>query len=98
MLLSRNKKNNAYPCKPKFHYIKGGFRGSKLYRYVFVMHSKVVPLLHFFCICASVVSHLAFVMSLFVPFLLIWCLGKAVLCDCDISWVSSHILFRKKER
>ena len=38
MFLSRNKKNNAYPCKPQFYYIKVGFKGgSKLYRYVFVM-------------------------------------------------------------
>ena len=34
MFLSRNKKNNVYPCKPQFYYIKVGF---KLYRYVFVM-------------------------------------------------------------
>ena len=27
MYLSRNKKNNAYPCKPQFSYIKVGFKG-----------------------------------------------------------------------
>ena len=37
MFLNRNKKNNVYPCKPQFYYIKWGLRGSKLYRYVFVM-------------------------------------------------------------
>ena len=37
MFLIRNKKNNVYPCKPKFNYIKVGFKGVKLYRYVFVM-------------------------------------------------------------
>ena len=37
MFLSRNKKNNVYDCKLKFDYIKVGFKGSKLYRYVFVM-------------------------------------------------------------
>ena len=37
MFLSRNKKNNAYPCKPQFYYIKMGFKGSKLKRRVFVM-------------------------------------------------------------
>ena len=37
MFLSRNMKNNINPCKPKFYYIKVGFKGSKLYRYVFVM-------------------------------------------------------------
>ena len=38
MFLSRNKKNNVYPCKPKFYYVKVGFKGVILYRYVFVMH------------------------------------------------------------
>ena len=44
MFLNRNKKkNNVYPCKPQFYYIKvglsggGGGGGSKLYRHVFVM-------------------------------------------------------------
>ena len=32
-----NKKNNVYPCKPQFYYIKMVLRGSKLYRHVFVM-------------------------------------------------------------
>ena len=27
MFLGRNKKNNVYPCKPQFHYIKVGFKG-----------------------------------------------------------------------
>ena len=27
MFLSRNKKNNVYPCKPHFYYIKVGFKG-----------------------------------------------------------------------
>ena len=41
MFLSRNKKNNVYPCKPQFYYIKVGLRGSVLYRRVFVMHCDV---------------------------------------------------------
>ena len=36
-VLSRYKKNNVYPWKPQFYYIKVGFEGSKLYRHVFVM-------------------------------------------------------------
>ena len=38
MFLSRNKKNNVYPCKPQF-YIKVGFKGVKIIyiRHVFVM-------------------------------------------------------------
>ena len=36
--LSRNKNNNAYPCKHQFYYIKVGFKGVKIietwFRYV----------------------------------------------------------------
>ena len=27
MFSSKNKKNNVYPCKPQFYYIKVGFKG-----------------------------------------------------------------------
>ena len=38
MLLSRNNKNNVYPCKTQFYCLKVGFNGgSKLYRHVFAM-------------------------------------------------------------
>ena len=30
MFLSRNKKNNVYPCKPQFYYIKVGFKCVKI--------------------------------------------------------------------
>ena len=30
MFLSRNKENNAYPCKPQFYYIKVGFKVVKI--------------------------------------------------------------------
>ena len=30
MFLSGNKKNNVYPCKPQFYYIKVGFKGVKI--------------------------------------------------------------------
>ena len=30
MFLSINKKNNVYPCKPQFYYIKVGFKGVKI--------------------------------------------------------------------
>ena len=52
--------------------------------------SKVVALLHFYFVCASVVSYVTFVLSLFVPRLsFFWCLGRAVHSECGISWVSS---------
>ena len=37
MFLSRNKKNNVYPIKHQFYYIKVGFKGVKLYSHVFGM-------------------------------------------------------------
>ena len=30
MILSRNKKNNVYPCKPLFYHIQVGFKGVKI--------------------------------------------------------------------
>ena len=30
MFLSRNKKNNVYPCKPQFYYIKVGYKGVRI--------------------------------------------------------------------
>ena len=30
MFLSRNKKNNVYPCKTQFYFIKVGFKGVKI--------------------------------------------------------------------
>ena len=36
MFLSRNVKNNVYPCKTQFYYIKVEFKESKLYRHIFV--------------------------------------------------------------
>ena len=30
MFLSRKTKNNVYPCKPQFYYIKVGFKGVKI--------------------------------------------------------------------
>ena len=35
MFLSRNKKNNVYPCKPLFYYIKVGFKGVKIIKACF---------------------------------------------------------------
>ena len=37
MCWAKIRKNNVYPCKPQFNYVKVGFKGSKLYRHVFVM-------------------------------------------------------------
>ena len=31
MFFKQTKKNNMYPCKPQFYYIRVGLRGSKLY-------------------------------------------------------------------
>ena len=29
-IFSKNKKNNVYPCKPQFYFIKMGFKGVKI--------------------------------------------------------------------
>ena len=55
-------------------------------------NSKAAHLLQFFFLCASVISYVAFVLSLFVPHLSFLC--WAVLHECCISWVSSHFFSR----
>ena len=35
MFLNRNKKNNVYPCKPHFYYIKMGFKGVNIIKACF---------------------------------------------------------------
>ena len=35
--LSRNKKNNVYPCKPQFYYINVGFKGVNIIKVCFVI-------------------------------------------------------------
>ena len=42
MFLSRNKKNDVYPCKPQFYYIKWGLTVLKLHRYVFIMRDSAL--------------------------------------------------------
>ena len=37
MFLSRNNKNNVYPCKPQSYYIKVGFKGVKIIQACFLM-------------------------------------------------------------
>ena len=53
MFLSRNNKNNVHPCKPQFYFIKVGLRGSKLYRYVFVMKRAPTPYANNECAVSS---------------------------------------------
>ena len=60
MFLSRNKKNNVYPCKPQFYYIKVGFKGSILYRHVFVMNT--APLSFFSSVMFSFVEKVRYPM------------------------------------
>ena len=46
MFLSRNKKNNVYPCKPQFYYIKVGFKGVKIIKACFRYGSLETCLTH----------------------------------------------------
>ena len=48
MFLNRKKKHNVYPCKPQFYYIKVGFKGSILYRHVFMNVFHISPTAYFF--------------------------------------------------
>ena len=41
MALSRNKKNNVYPCKPQFYCIKVGFKGIKIISMVLSRNKKI---------------------------------------------------------
>ena len=43
MYVLANKKNNVYHCNLPFYYIKVEFKGSKLYRRVFVMFRLDTP-------------------------------------------------------
>ena len=54
-----------------------------------LLPSQVVILYRsFFFVCTSVVSYVAFLLSLFVHHIsFFWCLGRTVLRDCGISWV-----------
>ena len=45
MFLSRNEKNNVYPCKPQFYYIKVGFKGVKIKYACF--RDDLVEILHY---------------------------------------------------
>ena len=84
MLLSRNKKNNVYPYKPHFYYIKVGFKGSKLYRHVLLSVSEDRSYVNLTLETAS--SKLLMRQSLSLP-------GEFYLCH---SWAffffSNHVL------
>ena len=45
MFLSRNKKNNVYPCKHQFYYIKVGFKRVKIIWVCFEMEPFIITLL-----------------------------------------------------
>ena len=47
MFYSRNKKNNVYPCKPHFFYIKVGFEGVKITQTCFRDGKEVPAQLYF---------------------------------------------------
>ena len=83
MFSSRNKKNNGYPCKPQFYFIKVGFNGggeggggSKLYRYVFMMNRSNAAFL--------LLSFLfLFILFLFVYFsVMLFCIIQRALWGC----------------
>ena len=79
--MSRNKKNNVYPCKPQFYYIKVGFKEAKIYRRVFVMTSsrKDGADCFYFFICLF----FFYFINLFIFFFFCWfmkCMVSVVAC------------------
>ena len=65
MFLSRNKKNNVYPCKPQFYYTKVGFKGGQHYIGMFLWCRENIlsgaslepELVTTFCICFLQLLH-----------------------------------------
>ena len=52
-VLSRNKKNNVYSCKPQFYYIKVGFKGVNIIQACFHNVYLLFVRLQVLCICHS---------------------------------------------
>ena len=50
MVLSRNKKNNAYPCKLQFYCIKMGLKGVKIKQACFVMSDLTLLMRRLICV------------------------------------------------
>ena len=88
MFLSRNKKNNVYPCKPQFYYIKVGLRGSKLYRHGFEM--LIIIIFNVWQKTAKSTIRLHWCVSWFGPSLCAYCFKihfrmlRAILCNRNI--------------
>ena len=61
---SKNKKNNVYPCKLQFYFLKVGFRVSELYRPVFVMQQTYICFFLFFVLRFTQIVRLSACMSL----------------------------------
>ena len=78
MFLSLNKKNNVYPCKSQFYYIKVGFKVGQHYIDAF---SWCVDSLHILYISLERAEYQGHAK-------VFRCLGKAALLDCNISSVT----------
>ena len=58
MILSRNKKNNVYSCKPQFYYIKVGFNGVRIIQACFRDFFPWIPShLYYYCIMTRIWLH-----------------------------------------
>ena len=53
MFLSKNKKTNVYPCKPRFYYLQVGFKGVKIIQACFRDASMVLRVGDASCLCHS---------------------------------------------
>ena len=68
MWLSRNKKNNVYPCKPQFYCIKMGFKGVKIIKACF-RDDKTLLVVFLCMICLLVTCWTICIQQVFLGFL-----------------------------
>ena len=87
MLLSGKKKNNVYPCKPQFYYIKVGFKGVKIIKACFRddMSQELKPctILFFFLSFTSACEHY---------YIIIWSLHVFIIFYLATIYHKTHIL------
>ena len=75
MFLGRDKKNNVFPCKPQFYYIKVGFKGVKI---IWACFRDAVARVYFFTPPArlrlklGVLNSLSYTLAENVPNMLDW--------------------------
>ena len=94
MCLSRNKKNNVYPCKPQFYYIKVEFKGIKIIKTCFrddwcMLCSMIVALSGYLLYYLAL---FAMPLAIFQTFTIIYPF-KPLMGPSDVGWPSDALAF-----